>query len=61
MDEIDAALDFRNVSIVAYYIKDRTKNTCEMTCPNLSHRLIGIWGSSGWVGECECGQYISSL
>ena len=26
MDEIDAALDFRNVSIVANYIKDRTKN-----------------------------------
>lgn len=26
MDEIDAALDFKNVSIVANYIKDRTKN-----------------------------------
>jgi structural maintenance of chromosome 4 len=26
MDEIDAALDFRNVSIVANYIKDATKN-----------------------------------
>ncbi|KAG2014981.1 cohesin complex subunit psm1 [Coprinopsis cinerea AmutBmut pab1-1] len=26
MDKIDAALDFRNVSIVANYIKDRTKN-----------------------------------
>ena len=26
MDEIDAALDFRNVSIVANYIKERTKN-----------------------------------
>ena len=26
MDEIDAALDLRNVSIVANYIKDRTKN-----------------------------------
>ena len=26
MDEIDAALDFRNVSIVAHYIKERTKN-----------------------------------
>ena len=25
MDEIDAALDFRNVSIVANYIKERTK------------------------------------
>lgn len=27
MDEIDAALDFKNVSIVANYIKERTKNT----------------------------------
>ncbi|KAG6545761.1 hypothetical protein Mapa_012722 [Marchantia paleacea] len=26
MDEIDAALDFKNVSIVGHYIKDRTKN-----------------------------------
>lgn len=26
MDEIDAALDFKNVSIVANYIKERTKN-----------------------------------
>lgn len=27
MDEIDAALDFKNVSIVANYIKERTKVT----------------------------------
>jgi ABC-type multidrug transport system ATPase subunit len=27
MDEIDAALDFKNVSIIANYIKERTKNT----------------------------------
>uniref|UniRef100_A0A2S2P266 Structural maintenance of chromosomes protein n=1 Tax=Schizaphis graminum TaxID=13262 RepID=A0A2S2P266_SCHGA len=27
MDEIDAALDFKNVSIIAYYIKERTKNS----------------------------------
>jgi structural maintenance of chromosome 4 len=26
MDEIDAALDFRNVSTVGHYIKERTKN-----------------------------------
>ncbi|EOD30555.1 hypothetical protein EMIHUDRAFT_72589, partial [Emiliania huxleyi CCMP1516] len=26
MDEIDAALDFRNVSIVGNYIKERTRN-----------------------------------
>ena len=33
MDEIDAALDFRNVSIVASYIKERTKNAPQaQTC-----------------------------
>ncbi|KAL6563227.1 Structural maintenance of chromosomes protein 4 [Orobanche hederae] len=26
MDEIDAALDFKNVSIVGHYVKDRTKD-----------------------------------
>jgi structural maintenance of chromosome 4 len=26
MDEIDAALDFKNVAIVAKYIKERAKN-----------------------------------
>ena len=26
MDEIDVALDFRNVSIVGNYIKERTRN-----------------------------------
>jgi len=26
MDEIDAALDFKNVSIVGNYLKERTKN-----------------------------------
>lgn len=26
MDEIDAALDFKNVSIVGHYVKERTKN-----------------------------------
>lgn len=26
MDEIDAALDYKNVSIIAKYIKERTKN-----------------------------------
>lgn len=26
MDEIDAALDYRNVSIISTYLKERTKN-----------------------------------
>jgi len=49
MDEIDAALDFRNVSIVANYIKDRTKNAQFIIISlrndmfEVSHRLIGIY------------------
>jgi structural maintenance of chromosome 4 len=31
MDEIDAALDFKNVSIVAHYVKERTK--CAASSP----------------------------
>merc|ERR1711937_1001740 len=27
MDEVDAALDFRNISIVGHYIKNHTQNT----------------------------------
>lgn len=49
MDEIDAALDFKNVSIVASYIKERTKNAQFIV---ISHRsdmfeladyLVGIY------------------
>ena len=49
MDEIDAALDFKNVSIVGNYIKDRTKNTQFLIISlrnnmyELSNRLIGIY------------------
>ncbi|KAG2342387.1 RecF/RecN/SMC protein [Suillus weaverae] len=49
MDEIDAALDFRNVLIVANYIKDHTKNVQFIIISlrndmfELSHRLIGIY------------------
>ncbi|XP_073255953.1 structural maintenance of chromosomes protein 4-like [Porites lutea] len=49
MDEIDAALDFRNVSIVANYIKERTKNaqfiiiSLRNNMFELADRLIGIF------------------
>lgn len=49
MDEIDAALDFRNVSIVANYIKERTKNAQFIVISlrnnmfELADRLIGIY------------------
>eukprot|EP00794_Sanderia_malayensis_P006418 gene6418-7150_t len=47
MDEIDAALDFKNVSIVANYIKERTKNaqfiiiSLRNNMFELSDRLVG--------------------
>ncbi|KAF0554850.1 putative nuclear condensin complex subunit smc4 protein [Gigaspora margarita] len=49
MDEIDAALDFRNVSIVANYIKERTKNaqfiiiSLRNNMFELADRLVGIY------------------
>ncbi|KII65959.1 Structural maintenance of chromosomes protein 4 [Thelohanellus kitauei] len=49
MDEIDAALDFKNVSIVANYIKERTKNTQFIIISlrdnmfELANRLVGIY------------------
>ncbi|ODV89427.1 hypothetical protein CANCADRAFT_28590 [Tortispora caseinolytica NRRL Y-17796] len=49
MDEIDAALDFRNVSIVARYIQQRTRNAQFIVISlrndmfELSKRLVGIY------------------
>jgi len=49
MDEIDAALDFRNVSIIANYIKERTKNAQFIIISLRNHmfeladRLMGIY------------------
>ncbi|KXN73936.1 P-loop containing nucleoside triphosphate hydrolase protein [Conidiobolus coronatus NRRL 28638] len=52
MDEIDAALDFRNVSIVANYIKDRTKDaqfviiSLRNNMFEMADRLVGIYKTS---------------
>ncbi|CAN0055402.1 unnamed protein product [Discosporangium mesarthrocarpum] len=49
MDEIDAALDFKNVSIVANYIKERTRNaqfiiiSLRNNMFELANRLVGIY------------------
>src|SRR3954471_21280724 len=49
MDEIDAALDFRNVSIVASYIKERTKNAQFIVISlrnnmfEISDRMVGVY------------------
>jgi structural maintenance of chromosome 4 len=52
MDEIDAALDFKNVSIVANYIKERTQNaqfiiiSLRNNMFELGDRLVGIYKTS---------------
>ena len=49
LDEIDAALDYKNVSIVANYIKERTKNAQFLIISlrnnmfELADRLVGIY------------------
>lgn len=49
MDEIDAALDFKNVSIVGNYIKERTKNaqfviiSLRSNMFELCDNLVGIY------------------
>jgi len=49
MDEIDAALDFKNVSIIANYIKERTQNAQFIIISlrnymfELADRLVGIY------------------
>jgi structural maintenance of chromosome 4 len=49
MDEIDAALDFRNVSIIANYIKERTKDAQFIVISLRNHmfeladRVVGIY------------------
>lgn len=49
MDEIDAALDFKNVSIVANYVKERTKDaqfiiiSLRNNMFELADRLVGIY------------------
>ena len=54
MDEIDAALDFKNVSIVANYIKERTKNAQFVIISlrnymfELANRLVGIYKTRDW-------------
>lgn len=61
MDEIDAALDFKNVSIIAHYIKERTRNaqfiiiSLRNNMFELCDRLFGIYK----VKNCTSAAYIS--
>jgi structural maintenance of chromosome 4 len=60
MDEIDAALDFRNVSIVASYIKERTKNAQFIVISlrnnmfELASRLVGVYKVNHMVSLTSC-------
>jgi structural maintenance of chromosome 4 len=57
MVEIDAALDFRNVSIVASYIKERTKNAQFIVISlrnnmfELAARLVGVYKVNHMVSK----------
>lgn len=42
MDEIDAALDFRNVSIIAHYIQQRTKNCAQFIIISLRNNMFEL-------------------
>jgi ATPase subunit of ABC transporter with duplicated ATPase domains len=61
MDEIDAALDFKNVSIIAHYIKERTRNaqfiiiSLRNNMFELCDRLFGIYK----VRNCTSAAYIA--
>lgn len=57
MDEIDAALDFRNVSIIANYLLERTRNAQFIVISlrnqmyEKSDRLIGIYKINDCTGN----------
>ena len=57
MDEIDAALDFRNVSIVANYIKERTRDAQFIVISlrnnmfEIADRLVGIYKTNNCTGS----------
>ena len=59
MDELDAALDFRNVSIVANLIKERTKGAQFIVISlrnnmfELASRLVGIYKTNGQTKSRE--------
>lgn len=53
MDEIDAALDYRNVSIIAQYVRHKTENaqfiiiSLRNNMFELANRLVGIYKTNG--------------
>ncbi|XP_074632839.1 uncharacterized protein LOC141891746 [Acropora palmata] len=67
MDEIDAALDFRNVSIVANYIKERTKDaqfviiSLRNNMFELADRLVGIFKTDNCAKSVTINPQLISL
>lgn len=67
MDEIDAALDFKNISIVAHYIKQRTKNaqfiiiSLRSNMFELSDYLVGIYKVNDCTGSVCCKNQVPQL
>ena len=58
MDEIDTALDFRNVSIVANYIKDRTKNA-QFIIISLRNSMFEL--ADRLVGSCKAHNFTKGI
>ncbi|XP_026735290.1 structural maintenance of chromosomes protein 4 [Trichoplusia ni] len=67
MDEIDAALDFKNVSIVANYIKERTRNaqfiiiSLRYNMFEVCNRLVGIYKTEDCTKSVTIENAIPSL
>lgn len=64
MDEVDAALDFMNVGIVAHYIKKKTKNAQFVVVSlryqmfELADQLVGVYKVSGVSGTLCISPYV---
>ena len=52
MDEIDAALDFKNVSIVANYIKERTRNAQFIIISLRSNKFVSQNSQLNFIDIC---------
>lgn len=67
MDEIDAALDFKNVSIVANYIKERTRNgqfiiiSLRNNMFELADLLVGIYKTGGGTKSVTINPHVISF
>lgn len=61
MDEIDAALDFKNVSIVAHYVKERTKCAPALSCALCRERELSHCYYPGIRFLSKSGKHVGNL